>query len=125
MMEERIRALWADMDAQRWEMLPSYFAEDALILWPNTSERFTVMEYARANSEYPGDWAIDVERVEGLPGLVISVVRIRLIGGDTQLHAVSFFEHRDGYVTRLTEYYGDDAPPPTWRIEKGIGIQGT
>lgn len=111
-----VTSLWADMDHQNWSGLPPYFAPGASILWPNTSERFSVDGFTRANREYPGKWSISVERLEQINDLVVSVALVRLAGGDSSFYATSFFEFdSQGRITRLTEYWSENAPPPEWR----------
>ena len=51
--EETIRTLWRDVAAQD-EAMGDHFTEDAVILWPNTGERFTVPEFVRPTGNIPG-----------------------------------------------------------------------
>ncbi len=51
---ETIQALWQAVILQKAPDMARYFTEDAMILWPNSGERFTLPEYLRANCEYPG-----------------------------------------------------------------------
>lgn len=112
---ERVRALWADMARRKWDALPSHFVPDALISWPNTGERFTAEEFRVLNAAYPGHWDITVERLETMPLLAISVVRVRSEDRRMSFHAVSFFELEGDRIRKLTEYWGKDGPPPQWR----------
>lgn len=121
---ERVFLLWAAMDQQHWGALPTFFVPEATICWPNTNERFTVTEYVRANSEYPGDWRIAVERIEKLEAvenMFVSVVRVVLAEGTLCFHAVSFFTFVGDKIISLTEYWSEDGAPPAWRIQLGIG----
>lgn len=95
--------------------LAGHFAPDAVIRWPNTREVFTVEEFVRANSEYPGDWQIAVERATE----ELSVIRASM--GEDEYRAVSLFRFNGDKITELTEYWGDVGDPPAWRREKGIG----
>ena len=52
-----IHRLWRAVSAQDRAALAGFFTEDAVILWPNTGEAFTLPEYLRANCDYPGQWA--------------------------------------------------------------------
>ncbi|MFV0400126.1 MAG: nuclear transport factor 2 family protein [Oscillospiraceae bacterium] len=113
--EGLVRGLWADIDAQRWEKLLGYFTADAVILWPNTGERFDVAGFVAANGHYPGDWEIEIERVVLAGEEVVSAIQTRLKGEDTSFRACSFFRFREGKIAELTEYWGDDGPPPDWR----------
>lgn len=121
--KEKVIAFWNDMDMQAWENLDYYFDEKAEINWINTNEKFTVQEYVRLNREYPGDWSIDLQRLEVMESLVVSVVKIKLKHHEESVHGVSFFEFSNGKVVSLTEYIGDDTAAPQWRIDKHIGNQ--
>lgn len=112
---ERVRALWSDMAQRKWDALPFHFLPDAQISWPNTGERFTAEEFGALNAAYPERWDITVERLETMPSLAISVVRVRSEDRRTSFHAVSFFELEGDKIRRLTEYWGEDGPPPQWR----------
>lgn len=112
---ELVRQLWKDMDEQSWGSLSSFFQTDAVIEWPNTGEIFTVDQFVRVNSEYPGKWKITVERLEQTRTAVISVVRVTLEGDRTAFTAVSFFEFKGKFISKLTEYWVDITAPPEWR----------
>lgn len=119
--QEQILRLWAAIDQQNWADLPAFFAPQAIICWPNTNERFTVAEYVRANSEYPGDWRIAVERLEAVENTLVSVARVTLTKADLCFHAVSFFTFAEEKIVSLTEYWSEDSAPPAWRTALGIG----
>lgn len=119
--KEQVIALWNDMDKQNWYNIHSYFEDDAIINWNNTNERFNVEEFIRVNCEYPGDWRIEIERLECIESLVISVVKVELRNDDVSVHATSFFEFNNGKIKLLNEYWGDDGKAPQWRIDKQIG----
>lgn len=76
--KEHVIALWNDMDKQNWNNIHIYFDDGAVINWYNTNERFSVEEFIRVNAEYPGDWNIEIERLECMANLVISVVKVQL-----------------------------------------------
>jgi hypothetical protein len=109
------------MDTQTWENLYTYFNEEAEINWVNTNEKFTVQEFVRLNSEYPGDWRIELQRMEATDSSVVSVVKVKLKDQEVSVHGVSFFEFSHGKIVLLTEYWGDDTVPPQWRTDKQIG----
>lgn len=107
---------FASIAAQDAEAIRNFFHPDAQILWHNTNERFTLDGFLRANCEYPGSWAGEVERAESLgEGRVLSVARVWIRGGGPSFHVVSFFELAEGKIVRLDEYWGDDGPAPAWR----------
>ena len=51
-------------DADR---LRTFFEPDAIVIWANTNEQFTVDEYIRANCEYPGAWEGGIEDIQSHP----------------------------------------------------------
>lgn len=107
-----IRALWRAAAAQDAAEMARYFAEDAVILWPNTGERFGLPGYLRANCEYPGQWEGEVERIA--PDGSFSVARVWSAEAGT-FRAVSFYRWEGARVSRLEEYWGDVGPAPAWR----------
>lgn len=116
-----IKGYWAAVAAQDASAIRAYFAPGACIQWHNTNERFTLEEFIRANCEYPGSWQGAVERVEELPGLMISVSRVWTTDGSLSFHVASFIRLEDGKIRAVDEYWGDDGPAPQWRQDKHIG----
>lgn len=119
--KELVVSLWSHIDRQDWDKLYLYFTDDAVINWHNTNESFNVEEFVRVNNEYPGDWNIQIERIESIDNLVISVVRVQLKNDDVSFHATSFFEFENDKIKLLNEYWGDDGKAPQWRVDKKIG----
>lgn len=120
---QTVRSLWAAIGNQNWSGLASYFTDSAVIRWHNTRELFTASEFVEANSRYPGDWLIEVERLLEMGDAVISVVKASLKGRSVSFHAVSFFTFEGERIAALDEYWGDDGSPPQWRTELRIGKQ--
>lgn len=113
-----ILALWRAVAAQDGEGMARVFTEDAVILWPNTGERFTLSDFIRANCQYPGRWSGQLEQIAQDGGS--SVARVWNEAGDA-FRAVSFYQWQGERVSRLEEYWGDVGPAPAWRQELGIG----
>ena len=118
---DRVTRLWYEIDGHHWHRLPEYFAPDAVIRWHNTNEQFTVPEFVRANSDYPGNWAAEVERVLTGGDTVCSVVRVWDREGEASFHVTSFFAFQGGLIIALDEYWGEDGAPPAWRTAQRIG----
>lgn len=116
-----LTGLWAAVARQDGEAMACFFAPDAVINWHCTNERFTLAEYLRANCEYPGRWSGEVERVEDLGEGAVCVARVWAADGGPSFHCVAFYTFRDGKITQADEYWGDDGPPPQWRLDKHIG----
>lgn len=113
-LDSLVRNLWQDMSSQNFDGLKKYFHRNAIIRWNNTNEEFTVDNFIRANSEYPGNWKIDVIRLEQIGDLVITVAYVSS-EDDISLYVTSFFEFEDGLIRQLDEYWGDNGAPPQWR----------
>lgn len=119
--EPDISAYWAATLAQRPDEMAAFFAPDATVRWPNTNELFTAAEFIRANCEYPGAWKGEIERVEAMGPLLVTVVRVFDVPRTVSFHVTSFFRVEEGRIADLEEYWGDDGPPPAWRQELGLG----
>lgn len=121
-LKEIIKSLWKDIAEQNADRLSGYFCENAIVNWHNTNECFTVLEYVRANCEYPGEWCGLVERIEVFGDLVISVTRVWLKDESSAFYATSFIEFLGDKIISLDEYWGDISTAPQWRLDKKIGI---
>ena len=119
--ERFITNYWNDVAKQNAKQLELYFNLDALIFWHDSNEQFTVSEFIMANCEYPGDWCVEIERVEQIRGLVITVTRVFLSDKSVSVHVVSFFEFENDKIASLNEYWGEDVEIPQWRLEKNLG----
>lgn len=98
-----------------------YFHNNACINWHCTNEQFNVNEFIIANCEYPGDWEGNVERVEILDDLIISVTKVYPKDRSASFHATSFIRTRDDRIISIDEYWADDGIAPQWRLDKHIG----
>ena len=116
-----ITNFWSDIAAQNAVALKEYFHPDAYVRWNNTNEQFTVDEFLVANCEYPGNWQGEVERIELIGDLAISVTRVWVADNSASFHVTSFFEFCYDKITALNEYWGEDGTAPQWRLEKHIG----
>ena len=113
--------LWKDIIEQNPKKLKRYFNSNAIINWHNTNESFTVEEYIIANCEYPGNWCGEVEKLEVIGDLAISVTRVWLSDNSSSFHATSFIRFSGEKIISIDEYWGDDTNPPQWRVDKKIG----
>lgn len=115
-----VERYWRTALAQQPEEMELFFREDARIRWHNTNEEFHVAEFIRANCEYPGDWAGEIERVEKIGTLIITVVHVYSKDQKISCHVTSFFQIQAEKIAALDEYWGDDSAPPQWRAEKKL-----
>lgn len=111
---------WEAALHQNAAAMKEYFSEDAFIKWHNTNEAFTVDEFIRANCEYPGNWDGEIERLEMIDDLIITVVHVWSAEG-ASFHVTSFIKVNQDKIASIDEYWGDDGAAPEWRLEKNIG----
>lgn len=116
-----IEQFWQDVLDQNAEALQMYFNEDAFVNWHCTNEHFTAAEFIRANCEYPGDWAGEIEKKLMLDDIIVTVTRVHPKDDSASFHAVSFIKVKDGKIISMDEYWGDDGNAPQWRLDKHIG----
>ena len=117
-----IHAYWRAVFDQQQEEIEKFFHENAFVEWHNTNEHFTVGEFIRANCEYPGEWDGEIERMEEIGDLLITVVHVFSPDKGLSFHATSFIQIEDGRIKSIDEYWGDDGSAPQWRLDKRIGI---
>ena len=77
---------WKAVLGQNKIEIRKYFQNDAYINWHCTNEQFDVDEFIIANCEYPGDWEGNVERVETLNDLIVTVVNVYPKGRNASFH---------------------------------------
>lgn len=116
-----IESFWKDVLEQNAEALKGYFCENAYVNWHNTNEHFTAEEFIRANCEYPGKWAGEIERKEVMVDLIITAAHVYSRDRALSFHVTSFIRVSGGKIAAIDEYWGDDGEPPEWRIAKQIG----
>ena len=114
---------WQHIAAQDAVALRAYFTPEAQIRWHNSNELFTVPEFIRANCEYPGRWAGEVEQLEEHPDGKRAMTITRVWEEDEKLlfRVVSFFAFVGDKIACLDEFWADVGPAPVWRQEMHIG----
>ncbi len=116
-----IVSFWNAVLKQDKEAIRSYFAADAYVNWHNTDEHFTVDEFIRANCEYPGEWTGKVEKQIHTHDTIITVAHVQTKDGSLSFHVTSFIGVKNGKITAIDEYLGDDGDAPKWRQDMNIG----
>lgn len=112
---------WESVLIQDEKKIRKYFHENAYINWHCTNEHFNVNEFIIANCEYPGDWDGEIERVEVLGDLIITVTNVYPTDRSSSYHVTSFLKIRDDKIISMDEYWADDGSAPQWRLKKHIG----
>lgn len=118
---QNVKDYWTAVLTQNADAMFSFFSSNAWINWHNTNEHFSVKEFIFANCKYPGKWEGEIERILFWDELVITVVRVYALEQDLSFHVTSFMEVKDGKITAIDEYWGDDGEAPQWRRELNIG----
>lgn len=91
-----------------------------VVRWPNTREIFLGREkFMAANRNYPGRWLFKIVRLEKCGKGVAAAARVFSKDAKQSFHVVSFFELKAGLIARITEYWGQNGEPPSWRKRAG------
>ena len=116
--EEIVTRFWGLFDEAKFDEAAMLMASDARIRWCNTKELFTNRDnFILANKNYPGRWRISIEKLVSKDEMVISVVKIDAEDHSFNLYATSFFTLKNGEITEIEEYFGENGEPPAWRTE--------
>jgi ketosteroid isomerase-like protein len=114
---EIVREFWDRIQARDWAGVGELLADDLVVEWPVSGERFVGREnFVGVNAQYPEGWSIRVLRIVSDGESVVSEVEVP---HDTMgIHrAVSVWTVRDGRILSGREYWtkqGSD-PAPQWR----------
>lgn len=110
-----VNTFWTYMTQRNFHKLDTLFCKEATIIWPNTTEIFTVDQFIAVNINYPGNWT---EAILDIYQTTKEVITITLIDDENvSFHTVSIFTCKDGQIQQLKEYYADDGTPPQWRLD--------
>lgn len=116
-----IEKFWDVVLKQDANELRGYFHPDACIYWHGSNERFSVEEFIIANCEYPGEWDGQIERIEKINSLLITVTHVYSKDMQLSFHVVSFITLQEDKIIKVDEYWGEDGDAPKWRKDKHIG----
>lgn len=117
----KVREFWKRVLEQNEMEIRRFFHRDAFVNWHCTNEHFTVDEFIRANCEYPGDWDGEVERIEEMRDLIVTVTHVYPRDKTASFHVTSFLRIAEDKIASMDEYWADDGPAPEWRRKMGIG----
>lgn len=116
-----IYQFWKDVLKQDANAIRRYFEKGAYINWHCTNEHFNVDEFIIANCEYPGNWNGEVERVEKIDDMFVTVTHVYTQNRELSFHVTSFIKVNDDKIVSVDEYWADDGIAPKWRLDKHIG----
>lgn len=111
-----VRAFWRLMGSNDFHAVRAVLAPTFVLEWPQSRERIRGGErFAQMNAEYPaqGRWSFRLNRLVASDTEVVTDVTVS--DGTQTARAISFFEVRDGAITRLVEFWPDPYEPPAHR----------
>jgi hypothetical protein len=74
-----VRSFWERMEARDWDDARALLADDLVVLWPATRERFEGADtFIALNQAYPGDRHISVQAVHADGRHVLAWVEVRV-----------------------------------------------
>lgn len=117
-----VRAYWAHIQARDWAAMRVALADQAVMDWPCTGERFTGADLiVRVNAEYPEGWTIRQHAVDALTdGRVHSVVEV--VHPPHRFFAHSRFTFDGDRIAAVVEHWGQAEEPPAWRSADALGV---
>lgn len=99
-----IEQFWQDVLNQDAKALKTYFHKDAFVNWHCTNEHFTADEFIRANCEYPGEWAGEIERTHSMGNLIITATNVYTKDKSLSFHVTSFIKLENDKIVSVDEY---------------------
>lgn len=112
---------WKAVLGQDADAIRSFFGKNAYVNWHCTNEHFNVDEFIIANCEYPGRWGGEVERVEKINDVFVTVTHVYSQNQGLSFHATSFIKVIGDKIAAIDEYWADDGIAPKWRLDQHIG----
>ena len=110
-----IQQYWERFSQGKYFQAAALMAPDAVIRWPNTGEAFSREQFVAVNQNYPGSWRITLEKLRQTCETVITIAKIESLDSSQSFYAVSFFAVKEGLISEITEYWGENTPSPSWR----------
>jgi ketosteroid isomerase-like protein len=110
----RVQEHWDASERGDGEVEHAIYAEDAVLEYPQSGERFRGRETIRAQrGGHPADRHFAVRRIQGSGSLWVSEVVITYDGAPS--YSISIMELDDDVVTHETQYFADPFDPPPSR----------
>ena len=112
-----VRSLWDRFERRDWTGARRLLADDAIMTWICTAERFRGGDAVIAvNAAYPEGWSIHLLDCAALAdGRILSLIRVE--HPPQAFFATSLFRLEHGRVAEIEEYWATAEPPPSWRTD--------
>lgn len=108
---ELVERYWLAAQARDWETFGRLVDPGVLYEVPQTRERVRGREgYLDFNATYPGEWTLEIEEIVADERRAVSRVSFD-VDGETAT-GITFFEFRDGLISRITDYWPEAYDPP-------------
>jgi len=112
----RLEQHWAASEDGDVDTEHAIYAEDAILDYPQSGERFRGRSQIQAQrGGHPADRHFKVLRIRGGGDLWVNEVVITY--DDVPTYAVSVMELTGDFVTHETQYFADPFQAPAWRAE--------
>lgn len=121
-----VRSFWERLEARDWDDARALLADDLVVLWPATRERFEGADtFIALNQAYPGDWHIAVQAVHADGRDVLAWVEVRI--GDTLSICAQRATVTEKLIRSSIELWVDEGEitPPPWRADVMARIAGS
>jgi hypothetical protein len=114
-----VRALFDAMQARDWAKARSLVADDAIVVWPVSGERFAGAGWIAMNEAYPEGWTLHVVEVVGDDDGTgdRAAARVAVEQGGETFWCAGFYVTDGRTVTGATEIWATQSSeaPPDWR----------
>ncbi|HSL10751.1 MAG TPA: nuclear transport factor 2 family protein [Actinomycetota bacterium] len=115
--QQVVERLIATLNAKDVDGMDDVFHEDAVMEWPQSSERIVGGDNRRGvYRAFPGLPTITPRRMTGDDDLVVAEATLDY-GEGAVYQCVFIFELRDGKIAKETAYWAQPFPAPEWRAQ--------
>jgi len=116
-----VNLFWCAIHTADFDRLNELMSEEANVYLPNTKEVFKgKSKYIDFNKKYPDRWLVELEKQYACDDVVITSAKIYNAEETVSFYCTSFFKITNNVIVEITEYWGENGPPPKWRIEENL-----
>ena len=119
--EELIRKFWSLFDQEKFEQVKSLLHAEFKAVWITSNEKFPSADsLIKMNEAYPGRWHTIPQRIELLEYDALSITSVYSDDSPERFYAISFFEFKEGLISKIIEYWATVENSPEWRKQFSI-----